>query len=107
MSEGLNAHIRYQTKASTFEYPLPIPQVMQGMSNATAVATGRDMDSAATRSRQRQSSGPSIDAAERRRLGREYLAKRNQELLDLKRKGGSEFQRPPTKTNIALHHSGT
>lgn len=87
MSEGLDAHTRSQAEAFAFEGRLPTPQEMQGMSNATAFATGRDTDSAATRSRlQRQSSGPSIDAAERRRLGREYLAKRNQELLDLKNK---------------------
>lgn len=92
MSEGLDPYTRSQAEAFAFEGRLPTQQEMQGISNATAIATGRESDVDTTRNRiQRQNSGPSVDAVERRRLGREYLAKRNQELLDLKNKRLSEM----------------
>ncbi|KAF2154430.1 hypothetical protein K461DRAFT_293078 [Myriangium duriaei CBS 260.36] len=92
MSETLDPQTRSQAEAFAYEGRLPTQQEMQGMTNATAVATGRDTNNdSAQRRLQRQSSGPSIDATERRRLGREYLARRNQELLDLKNKRQSDM----------------
>ena len=91
MSESLDPHTRSQAEAFAYEGRLPTQQEMQGMRDATAVASGRDTDTEVTQRRlQRQSSGPSVDVAERRRLGREYLARRNQELLDLKNKRKSD-----------------
>lgn len=58
------------------------------MANAVARATGRETadDSITRRNTISQTPQSPDEAEERRRLGREYLAKRNQEMLDLKEK---------------------
>jgi len=54
------------------------------------VATGRSLGSSASALRRIPIAGPGDDdaAAERRRLGREYLAKRNREIMELQEKRG-------------------
>lgn len=91
MSEGLDPQTRQEAEAFAFEGRMPTAREREGMQTATAVATGREPeDNATLRRSNRQSTSNPIDAEERRRLGREYLAKRNQELLDIKRKRDSE-----------------
>ena len=56
---------------------------MTGSENAVAIATGRDTQGdAVTRRLEMSSSQTAVDLAERRRLGREYLARRNQDMLN-------------------------
>ncbi|KAG8624302.1 hypothetical protein KVT40_007369 [Elsinoe batatas] len=87
VSEGLDPQTRREAEAFAYEGLIPTPQEREGIANATAVATGRETeDNATARRMNRQSSSNPIDAEERRRLGREYLAKRNQELLDMRKK---------------------
>ncbi|KAF2218334.1 hypothetical protein BDZ85DRAFT_270584 [Elsinoe ampelina] len=91
VSEGLDPQTRREAEAFAYEGLMPTPQEREGIVNATAVATGRETEDTATARRMnRQSSSNPIDAEERRRLGREYLAKRNQELLDMRKKRESE-----------------
>ncbi|TKX21239.1 hypothetical protein C1H76_6780 [Elsinoe australis] len=91
VSEGLDPQTRREAEAFAYEGQMPSPREIEGMQSATAVATGMNLDeNGASRRTNRQSSSNPIDAEERRRLGREYLARRNQELLDMKKKKDSE-----------------
>lgn len=89
LGEDLDPQARRQAEAFAYEGQLPshTPQESAGTANAVAVATGRDTTDNDVARRNRTSSmqvkEEPIDAAERRRLGREYLARRNQELLDV------------------------
>lgn len=70
---------------------MPTQQEAEGIANATAVATGSDTVSpAALRRPPRPAASVAIDAEERRRLGREYLARRNQELMDVRKGKASD-----------------
>ena len=82
LGDELDPHTRRQAEAFAFEGRLPGSQEMTGSQNAVAIATGRDSQGdAVTRRLEMSSSQGGADLAERRRLGREYLAKRNQEML--------------------------
>ena len=77
----------------------------RGSIDAAAVATGRSLSSAST-IRRIPVKGPITpeEAEERRRKGREYLAKRNQEMYELKQKRKAEKGEgavtPPTPTSF-------
>ncbi|GAB7342336.1 hypothetical protein MBLNU457_g0561t2 [Dothideomycetes sp. NU457] len=82
LGDELDPQTRRQAEAFAFEGRLPGSQEMIGSQNAVAIATGRDSQGdAVTRRLEMRSSQTDTDLAERRRLGREYLAKRNQEML--------------------------
>lgn len=89
LGEELDPQARRQAEAFAYEGRLPSQTVQEseGTTNAVAVATGRDTNDNEVARRNRTSSvqlnKQPIDAAERRRLGREYLARRNQEMLDM------------------------
>ncbi|PNS20992.1 hypothetical protein CAC42_3329 [Sphaceloma murrayae] len=100
MSEGLDPQTRREAEAFAYEGQMPSPREMQGMHNAAAVATGRDAEDTAARRLTRQSSTNPIDAEERRRLGREYLARRNQELLDIKNKRNPDKGEATQETGV-------
>ncbi|GAB7354607.1 hypothetical protein MBLNU459_g5046t1 [Dothideomycetes sp. NU459] len=105
LGEELDPQARRQAEAFAYEGQLPsqTPQESVGIANAIAVATGRDTNDSEVGRRNRPSSvsrkSDPIDAAERRRLGREYLARRNQEMLDIqernKMRKSSSLENPP------------
>ena len=79
---------------------------MSGSQDATAVATGRSMSNAGT-IRRIPVKGPSDpnEAEERRRKGREYLARRNQEMYELQQRRKEKAkadgaETPPTPTSF-------
>jgi len=85
LGDELDPHTRRQAEAFAYEGRLPGTQELSGSQNAVAIATGRDTDAqgdAVTRRLQMSSNQTEIDLAERRRLGREYLARRNQDMLN-------------------------
>jgi hypothetical protein len=105
IGEGLDPQTRREAEAFAFEGRMPTQREREGMDTATAVATGRDTNDETTpRHLIRQGSDTPIDAEERRRLGREYLAKRNQELLDRKSKRQSQTTgtKPSSSANVAI-----
>ncbi|KAH0286804.1 hypothetical protein M436DRAFT_75048 [Aureobasidium namibiae CBS 147.97] len=88
--DQLDPQSRRQAEAFAYEGRLPTPSRDEaaGMANAVARATGRETtdDSITRRNTTSQTPQSPDEAEERRRLGREYLAKRNQEMLDLREK---------------------
>lgn len=93
VSEGIDPHTRREAEAFAFEGRMPTAQESSVSNDAIAVATGREVDGESASRRLNRQNSEAIDVAERRRLGREYLARRNQELLDMKKKrqsGSSE-----------------
>jgi len=93
----LDPQSRRQAEAFAYEGRLPT-QEAAAAANAVAVATGRDSNpDAVTRRMTTRSDTDPVDAAERRRLGREYLARRNQEMLNRQRKTKSGATTDPEK----------
>ncbi|KAK6000305.1 hypothetical protein QM012_003937 [Aureobasidium pullulans] len=88
--DELDPQSRREAEAFAYEGRLPTQtrEEAVGTANAIAIATGRDAADDSITRRTRTSLIPQSpdEAEERRRLGREYLAKRNQEMLDLKEK---------------------
>ncbi|THX26274.1 hypothetical protein D6D12_06313 [Aureobasidium pullulans] len=86
--DSLDPQTRREAEAFAYEGRLPnqTREEAAGTANAVARATGRETADDSISRRNRTSHGPQSpdEAEERRRLGREYLAKRNQEMLDLK-----------------------
>lgn len=83
LGEELDPHSRREAESFAYEGRLPGQRERTGSQNAYAIATGRDGQTDAVSRRLRSGSSQSaIDLEERRRLGREYLARRNQLLLD-------------------------
>ncbi|CAC9890173.1 unnamed protein product, partial [Aureobasidium pullulans] len=86
--DSLDPQTRREAEAFAYEGRLPnqTREEAAGTANAVARATGRETTDDSISRRNRTSHGPQSpdEAEERRRLGREYLAKRNQEMLDLK-----------------------
>lgn len=84
----------------------------EGAAHAAAVATGRDSHSDAVTRRMSMRPPPSeVDATERRRLGREYLARRNQEMLERQKKSQtlskSETKEPSEKIEHPIMNERT
>ncbi|KAH0015228.1 hypothetical protein KCU78_g8293, partial [Aureobasidium melanogenum] len=107
--DELDPQSRREAEAFAYEGRLPTQtrEEAAGTANAIARATGRETTDDSITRRNRTSLTPQSpdEAEERRRLGREYLAKRNQEMLDLKekqkmRRSTSELldQTPPSPT---------
>ena len=88
--DQLDPQSRREAEAFAYEGCLPTPSRDEaaGMANGVARATGRETtdDSITRRNTISQTPQSPDEAEERRRLGREYLAKRNQEMLDLREK---------------------
>ncbi|KAH0342548.1 hypothetical protein KCU81_g5590, partial [Aureobasidium melanogenum] len=88
--DELDPQSRREAEAFAYEGRLPTQtrEEAVGTANAIARATGRETTDDSITRRNRTSLTPQSpdEAEERRRLGREYLAKRNQEMLDLKEK---------------------
>jgi hypothetical protein len=88
--DQLDPQSRREAEAFAYEGRIPTqtPEEAAGMANAIARATGRETTDDSVTRRNRTSEIPQSpdEADERKRLGREYLAKRNQEMLDLKEK---------------------
>lgn len=88
--DELDPQSRREAEAFAYEGRLPTQtrEEAAGTANAIARATGRETTDDSITRRNRTSLTPQSpdEAEERRRLGREYLAKRNQEMLDLKEK---------------------
>ena len=83
LGEELDPQSRREAEAFAYEGRLPGQREATGFHNAVAIATGRDAEGdAVTRRLHMGSSQSSVDLEERRRLGREYLARRNQLMLD-------------------------
>ncbi|KAG9756908.1 hypothetical protein KCU73_g4678, partial [Aureobasidium melanogenum] len=107
--DELDPQSRREAEAFAYEGRLPTQtrEEAAGTASAIARATGRETTDDSITRRNRTSLTPRSpdEAEERRRLGREYLAKRNQEMLDLKekqkmRRSTSELldQTPPSPT---------
>jgi hypothetical protein len=88
--DQLDPQSRREAEAFAYEGRIPTqtPEEAAGMANAIARATGRETTDDSVTRRNRTSEIPQSpdEADERKRLGREYLAKRNQEMLDLREK---------------------
>ena len=88
--DQLDPQSRRQAEAFAYEGRLPTPSREEAavMAHAVARATGRETtdDSITRRNTISQTPQSPDELEERKRLGREYLAKRNQEMLDLKEK---------------------
>jgi hypothetical protein len=88
--DQLDPQSRREAEAFAYEGRIPTqtPEEAAGMANAIARATGRETTDEPAIRRNRTSELPQSpdEADERKRLGREYLAKRNQEMLDLREK---------------------
>jgi len=86
--DQLDPQSRREAEAFAYEGRIPTqtPEEAAGMANAIARATGRETTDDSVTRRNRTSEIPQSpdEADERKRLGREYLARRNQEMLDLK-----------------------
>ncbi|KAH0387781.1 hypothetical protein KCU92_g1493, partial [Aureobasidium melanogenum] len=107
--DELDPQSRREAEAFAYEGRLPTQtrEEAAGTASAIARATGRETTDDSITRRNRTSLTPQSpdEAEERRRLGREYLAKRNQEMLDLKEKqkmrrstSGLLDQTPPSPT---------
>ncbi|KAI4716784.1 hypothetical protein E4T48_06989 [Aureobasidium sp. EXF-10727] len=107
--DQLDPQSRREAEAFAYEGRLPTQsrEEAAGTANALARATGRETtdDSISRRNRTSHTPQSPDEAEERRRLGREYLAKRNQEMLDLKEKqkmrrstSGLSEKAPPSPT---------
>lgn len=95
LGPDLDPQSRREAEAFAFEGRTPsndeaIRREAQASREAAAVATGRSLGSSASALRRIPVAGPGDDeaAAERRRLGREYLARRNREMMELQEKRG-------------------
>ncbi|KAI4847132.1 hypothetical protein E4T44_04686 [Aureobasidium sp. EXF-8845] len=88
--DQLDPQSRREAEAFAYEGRIPTqsPEEAAGMANAIARATGRETTDDSVTRRNRTSEIPQSpdEADERKRLGREYLVKRNQEMLDLREK---------------------
>ncbi|CAD0093285.1 unnamed protein product [Aureobasidium mustum] len=107
--DELDPQSRREAEAFAYEGRLPTQtrEEAAGTASAIARATGRETTDDSITRRNRTSLTPQSpdEAEERRRLGREYLAKRNQEMLDLKEKqkmrrstSGLSDKTPPSPT---------
>jgi hypothetical protein len=95
LGPDLDPQSRREAEAFAFEGRTPsndeaIRREAQASREAAAVATGRSLGSSASALRRIPIAGPGDDEAaqERRRLGREYLARRNREMMELQEKRG-------------------
>ena len=106
LGEELDPQSRREAEAFAYEGRLPGERAAS--LDAVAVATGKETnsDSLARRSVKRSDSTP-IDAAERRRLGREYLARRNQEMLDRQKKGEATQSKALDEEKVSLEREST
>lgn len=107
--DELDPQSRREAEAFAYEGRLPTQtrEEAAGTANAIARATGRETTDDSITRRNRTSLTPQSpdEAEERKRLGREYLAKRNQEMLGLKEKqklrrstSGLSDKTPPSPT---------
>jgi hypothetical protein len=95
LGPDLDPQSRREAEAFAFEGRTPsndeaIRREAQASREAAAVATGRSLGSTASALRRIPVAGPGDNEAaeERRRLGREYLARRNREMMELQEKRG-------------------
>ena len=95
LGPDLDPQSRREAEAFAFEGRTPsndeaIRREARASREAAAVATGRSLGSTASALRRIPVAGPGDDEAaeERRRLGREYLARRNREMMELQEKRG-------------------
>lgn len=95
LGPDLDPQSRREAEAFAFEGRTPsndeaIRREAQASREAAALATGRSLGSSASALRRIPVAGPGDDEAaeERRRLGREYLARRNREMMELQEKRG-------------------
>jgi hypothetical protein len=95
LGPDLDPQSRRAAEAFAFEGRTPsndeaIRREAQASREAAAVATGRSLGSTASALRRIPIAGPGDEEAaeERRRLGREYLARRNREMMELQEKRG-------------------
>jgi hypothetical protein len=95
LGPDLDPQSRREAEAFAFEGRTPsndeaIRREAQASREAAAVATGRSLGSTASALRRIPIAGPGDEEAaeERRRLGREYLARRNREMMELQEKRG-------------------
>jgi hypothetical protein len=93
LGPDLDPQSRREAEAFAFEGRTPsndeaIRREAQASREAAAVATGRSLGSTASALRRIPIAGPGDEEAaeERRRLGREYLARRNREMMELQEK---------------------
>jgi hypothetical protein len=110
IGEELDPQSRRQAEAFAFEGRTPatdeaVSRERDGSQEAAAIATGRSLSSASTVRRiPVQGRMDPDEAEERRRKGREYLAKRNQQMYELqqRRKESNEegSKTPPTPTSF-------
>jgi hypothetical protein len=95
LGPDLDPQSRREAEAFAFEGRTPsndeaIRREAQASREAAAVATGRSLGSTASALRRIPIAGPGDEEAaeERRRLGREYLARRNREMMEMQEKRG-------------------
>ncbi|KAI7354636.1 hypothetical protein KC343_g1152 [Hortaea werneckii] len=111
VGEELDPESRRMAEAFAFEGKTPanhegLRREVSGSKEAAAVATGRSMSGSGSAVRRIPVAGPSEpgDAEERRRKGREYLARRNQQMYELhqRRKATKvdDDAAPPTPTSF-------
>jgi hypothetical protein len=110
IGEELDPQSRRQAEAFAFEGRTPgtdeaVGRELCGSQEAAAVATGRSLSSASTVRRiPVQGRMDPDEAEERRRKGREYLAKRNQQMYELQQRrketNGEGSKTPPTPTSF-------
>ncbi|RMY72694.1 hypothetical protein D0863_04349 [Hortaea werneckii] len=111
VGEELDPESRRMAEAFAFEGKTPanhegLRREVSGSKEAAAVATGRSMSGSGSAVRRIPVAGPSEpgDAEERRRKGREYLARRNQQMYELhqRRKATKtdDDAAPPTSTSF-------
>ncbi|KAI7216237.1 hypothetical protein KC333_g4953 [Hortaea werneckii] len=93
VGEELDPESRRMAEAFAFEGKTPanhegLRREVSGSKEAAAVATGRSMSGSSSTVRRIPVSGPNEpgDAEERRRKGREYLARRNQHMYELRQR---------------------
>lgn len=89
LGDELDPQERRQAEAFAYEGRMPTQtsEERAAADAAVAVATGRGQESdAVTRRLRNSTSHSSVDAEERRRLGREYLARKNQQMWQMKQK---------------------
>lgn len=111
VGEELDPESRRMAEAFAFEGKTPashegLRREVSGSKEAAAVATGRSMSGSSSTVRRIPVSGPNEpgDAEERRRKGREYLARRNQQMYELRQRrkatGADDDPAPPTPTSF-------
>ncbi|KAJ9623418.1 hypothetical protein H2203_005677 [Taxawa tesnikishii (nom. ined.)] len=88
LGDDIDPQTRREAEAFAFEGRLPNqPRERAGSAHAVAVATGREQASDGFARRGTGHASQSlVDEEERRRLGREYLARRNQQMWELKQR---------------------